>query len=74
MNMQQTTPPCIRHWRPQPTAPEKARCGFVYTATGCAGHSETHLGKEAAGRPSVASSRRKILVAGRRTECEVPNG
>jgi len=35
----------------------QARCGFVYGNSGCAGKSEPHLGKEAACRPSIASSR-----------------
>ena len=35
----------------------QARCGFVYRNSGCAGDCEPNLGKEAAGRPSIASSR-----------------
>lgn len=40
----------------------QARCGFVYRNSGCAGDCEPHLGKEAADRPSIASSRPSRLA------------
>ena len=40
----------------------QARCGFVYGNNGYADVCEPHLGKEAACRPSIASSRLNRLV------------
>ncbi len=50
---------CIQNSRIRRLPLRQARCGFVYGNPSYAGKSETHLGKEAACRPSIASSRRK---------------